>query len=202
MLLSIGRGREIRTPDPLLPNEAVRAALDWLEGEGWVRPERTPESTTGGSDGALSDQPGAAAHAGRRMNWLERAAREISGTAETPAAVTAKTPVSSVLAVTQGGIFQKSGDADADRAPPERDKLKFAGPPPGRSYALRAFPEDPRQDPRRAMRPVQGSNLGRVRARLCPWPCATGTGRPRSLTSIRAVPSTTAASLFGKDPDR
>ena len=69
------------------------------------------------------------------MNWLERAAREIPGTAETPAAETAKTPVSSFLAVPQGGIFQKSGDADADRAPSERDKPKFAGPPPGRSCA-------------------------------------------------------------------
>ena len=32
----------------LTADEAVRAALDWLEGEGWVRRERTPESTTGG----------------------------------------------------------------------------------------------------------------------------------------------------------
>ena len=32
----------------LSADESIRAALDWLEGEGWVRPERTPESTTGG----------------------------------------------------------------------------------------------------------------------------------------------------------
>ena len=32
----------------LTADESIRAALDWLEGEGWVRPERTPERTTGG----------------------------------------------------------------------------------------------------------------------------------------------------------
>ena len=64
------------------------------------------------------------------MNWLERAAREISGTAGTPAAETAKTPVSSVLAVPQTDISKESGAADADRAAPERAKPKFAGPPP------------------------------------------------------------------------
>ena len=64
------------------------------------------------------------------MNWLVRAAREISGTAGTPAAETAKTPVSAVLAVPQTDISKESGAADADRAAPERAKPKFAGPPP------------------------------------------------------------------------
>lgn len=53
------------------------------------------------------------------MNWLERAAREISETAGKPTVKTAKTPVSSVLAVPHAGISQKSEGTDADRAPPE-----------------------------------------------------------------------------------
>jgi CRISPR/Cas system-associated protein Csm6 len=32
----------------LSADEAIRAALDWLEGEGWVRPEATAENPAGG----------------------------------------------------------------------------------------------------------------------------------------------------------
>jgi hypothetical protein len=80
------------------------------------------------------------------MNWLERAAREISGMAGTPADETAKTSLSSVLAVPQMDISKESGAADADRAAPERAKPKFAGPLPARPCAtcmhFRAIPGD------------------------------------------------------------
>ena len=112
------------------------------------------------------------------MNWLERAAREISGMAGTPADETAKTSLSSVLAVPQMDISKESGAADADRAAPERSKPKFAGPLPTRPCAtcmhFRAIPGDA---PDGTLRAVQGGDLGRVRARLCSWLGATRAAR-------------------------
>ncbi len=69
------------------------------------------------------------------MNWLERAAREISKTTGQPTAETAKTPVSSVLAVTQERISQESGGAAADRLLSEGDGPNFAARLPSRRCA-------------------------------------------------------------------
>ncbi len=64
------------------------------------------------------------------MNWLERAAREISETIRQLTAETAKTPVSSVLAFPQVGVSQESGARPLiDRFPKETDRISPLGCP-------------------------------------------------------------------------
>jgi len=105
------------------------------------------------------------------VNWLERAACEISEMAGKPPA---KTPVSSVLAVPHAGVSQKSEDMDADRTPPEGGK-----PPSARSLTARPcatcvhFRATPDKDPGRALHALPGRDLGRVPARLRRWLDAT-----------------------------
>ncbi len=60
------------------------------------------------------------------MNWLARAAREISDTAGKPTVKTAKTAVSSVLTVPHAGVSQRSEDMAADRIPPEGGRTPSA----------------------------------------------------------------------------
>ena len=60
------------------------------------------------------------------MNWLARAAREISDTAGKPTVKTAKTAVSSVLTVPHAGVSQRSEDMAADRTPPEGGRTPSA----------------------------------------------------------------------------
>ena len=107
-------------------------------------------------------------------------------------------PVSSVLAVPHAGVFQKTGDADANRGPPEGEKPKFNESPLARPCAVCAhFRASPGKDLDGPLQTVQCVDLGCIRARLRRWVGATGTDTP--ARSSRGGVIDEAANLFGEE---
>jgi hypothetical protein len=122
------------------------------------------------------------------MNWLERAAREFSETAGKPTVKTAKTAVSSVLAVPHAGVSQISEDMAADRTPPEGGRTPSADSLIARPCATCAhFRATPGKSPDGHCTRFQVATWAAY-----PHGCAAGwtpqaTGTPASLPRGRAI---------------
>ena len=71
-----------------------------------------------------------------------------------------------------------------DRFPNETDRISPLGCPAAPAPPACISGRPPARSRTGPLHPVQGSNLGRVCARLCQWLGATGAGTPRSGTSI------------------